>query len=65
MRRTLAFRFIVYCAVVLVAHPRLALGARSTGIDVSDYQGDITSSEWTQIHNNGKDFAWTKATGLL
>jgi len=62
MRRTLAFRLFVYCAIVLVAHPRLAFGARSAGIDVSDYQGDIPPTEWTQIHNDGKDFAWTKAT---
>ena len=62
MRRTFAFRFVVYCAIVLIAHPRLAFAVRSAGIDVSDYQGDITTTEWTQIHNDGRDFAWTKAT---
>ena len=62
MRRTFAFRFVVYCAIVLIVDPRLAFAARSAGIDVSDYQGDITATEWTQIHNDGKDFAWTKAT---
>lgn len=36
--------------------------ARSLGIDVSDYQGDITVAEWTQIKNSGRDFAFTKAT---
>src|SRR3954454_23598213 len=62
MRRTFAFRLFAYCAILLSAAPRLAFAARSAGIDVSDYQGDITSAEWTQIHNDGKDFAWTKAT---
>ena len=38
------------------------MGGTAAGIDVSDYQGDITTTEWTQIHNDGKDFAWTKAT---
>src|SRR5262249_33942507 len=51
-----------YSAIVLVAHPRLALGARSAGIDVSDYQGDLTQANWNSIHADGKDFAWTKAT---
>ena len=62
MRRTFAFRLFAYCAIVLVANPRMAFAARSAGIDVSDYQGDITPTEWTQIHNDGKDFAWSKAT---
>src|SRR5262249_19863744 len=52
----------VYCAIVLVADPRLAFGARSAGIDVSDYQGDITPTEWSQIKADGRDFAWTTAT---
>lgn len=38
------------------------LFARPLGIDVSDYQGDITQSEWNQIKAAGKDFAFTKAT---
>ena len=63
MPRNFAFLFLVYCETLLVAHPRLAFAVRSAGIDVSDYQGDITPSEWTQIHNDGKDFAWTKAWG--
>jgi GH25 family lysozyme M1 (1,4-beta-N-acetylmuramidase) len=38
------------------------LFARPLGIDVSDHQGDITQSEWNQIKNAGRDFAFTKAT---
>ena len=59
MRRTFAFRLFVYCAIVLVAHPRLAFGARSVGIDVSHYQNTI---DWPSVAADGKDFAWTKAT---
>src|SRR3954468_15034268 len=62
MRRTIAFRLFVYCAIVLVAHPRLAFGVRSQGIDVSHYQGDLTQANWNSIHADAKDFAWTKAT---
>lgn len=35
---------------------------RSLGIDVSDFQGDITVAEWQQIKAAGKDFAFAKAT---
>jgi autotransporter-associated beta strand protein len=59
MRRTFAFRLFAYCAIVLVAHPRLAFGARSAGIDVSNNNGFIN---WTQVRSAGKDFAWAKAT---
>lgn len=38
------------------------LMARVLGIDVSDFQGDITVSEWTQIKNSGREFAFVKAT---
>src|SRR4051794_36165655 len=62
MRRTIAFRLFVYCAIVVVAHPRLAFAVRSAGIDVSDYQGDLTQANWNSIHADAKDFAWTKAT---
>src|SRR5438270_865882 len=60
MRRTFAFRFVVYCAVVLIAHPRLALGARVLGIDVSTYQGG--SINWASVHSAGRDFAFARAS---
>src|SRR6476661_7242732 len=53
MRRTFAFRFLAYCALILVADPRLAFGARSEGIDVSHYQGTIN---WTSVAADGKVF---------
>jgi autotransporter-associated beta strand protein len=62
MRRTFAFRLFAYCAIVLIADPRLAFAARSAGIDVSDYQGTLSLANWQSIHSDGKDFAWTKAT---
>ncbi len=59
MRCLFAFRFLVCCAGVLTAGPRIASAARDAGIDVSSYQG---SNDWTSIHAAGKDFAWAKAT---
>jgi autotransporter-associated beta strand protein len=59
MRRTFAYRLFVYCAIVLIADPRLAFAARSAGIDVSNNNGLIN---WTQVRSAGKDFAWAKAT---
>lgn len=38
------------------------LMARPLGIDVSDFQGDITVAEWGQIIAAGKSFAFAKAT---
>src|SRR5215475_13786364 len=62
MRHVFALPLVVLSANFLVLPASSALAARSAGIDVSDHQGDITPAEWTQIHNDGKDFAWTKAT---
>ncbi len=62
MRRTFAFRFLAYCTIILIVDPRVAFGARSQGIDVSDYQGNLTQANWNSIRADGKDFAWTKAT---
>src|SRR3954470_13299282 len=59
MRRTFAFRFLAYCAIIMIADPRLAFGARSLGIDVSNHNGTIN---WTSVRSAGKDFAWAKAT---
>jgi|GEM_PF-875115 len=41
---------------------RRLLFVRSLGIDISDFQGDITVAEWQQIKASGKDFAFSKAT---
>jgi GH25 family lysozyme M1 (1,4-beta-N-acetylmuramidase) len=32
------------------------------GVDVSSFQGTIMSSQWTQAKNEGKTFAWVRAT---
>src|SRR3954451_9383358 len=62
MRCRYASLVIICCAGFMGLSAMNVWAARSAGIDVSDYQGDITSTEWTQIHNDGKDFAWTKST---
>lgn len=59
MRRTLAYRLVVYLAIALVIDPQVVWAARDAGIDVSSYQG---TNNWTSIHAAGKDFAWAKAT---
>src|SRR3954465_5536294 len=62
MRCSVVLRILALAISVLLLDASRVFAARAARIDVSDYQGDITSTEWTQIHNDGKDFAWTKAT---
>lgn len=48
-------------AGVLAAAP-VVYADRPLGIDVSFWQGTITYSQWVQVHNSGKVFAFAKAT---
>lgn len=59
MRRTFAFRLFVYCAVLLVANPRIALAVRVLGIDVSTYQGSVN---WDSVNSAGRDFAFARSS---
>lgn len=39
-----------------------AMAQRPEGIDVSHWDGDLTSTAWSQIYNAGYQFCWAKAT---
>jgi fibronectin-binding autotransporter adhesin len=60
MRRTVAFRFLVYCAIVLVLYPQTASAARVLGIDVSTYQGG--SIDWDAVNSAGRVFAYARSS---
>lgn len=45
--------------IALVTAAATALGARSYGVDVSDWQGSIN---WSAVRNAGKDFAFIRST---
>ncbi len=62
MHCRIAQLLVLCCLNVFFVQGSKAWAARAVGIDVSDYQGDITQSEWNQIYGAGKVFAWTKAT---
>jgi autotransporter-associated beta strand protein len=62
MRAAPVLRLLFLSTSLLVFPAPAALAARSVGIDVSDYQGNLTQANWNSIRADGKDFAWTKAT---
>ena len=54
------FSFLLPECLILQA-PK-AWAARAAGIDVSDFQGNMTQADWNSVFNAGKMFAWSKAT---
>src|SRR5437016_2005432 len=59
--RRSALRVLTIAASLPFARP--AFAQRVLGIDVSDWQGTLTLSNWQYIHNSsGKNFAFIRAT---
>ena len=57
MRSAFVPRLLFLSASLLILPAPAALAVRSVGIDVSDYQGNLTQANWNSIRADGKDFA--------
>ncbi len=62
MRRIVVFQLLFFGASFVALGPSSVLAARAVGIDISNYQGSLTNSNWNSIDNAGKSFAWAKAS---
>ncbi len=62
MHRRVARLLVLCCLNVLLVQGSKAWAAHAAGIDVSDFQGDMSQANWNSVFNAGKVFAWSKAT---